>query len=82
MSQEEVLKHHGTLLYLKWITNKDNHRELCSMLRGSLDGKGVWGRMDTCICILAESLCFSPETITTLLINYTPIQNKIFLFFF
>ena len=72
MSQEEVLKHHGTLLYLKWITNKDNHRELCSMLRGSLDGKGVWGRLDTCIC-MAESLHCPPETITTLLICYTPI---------
>ena len=23
--------------------------ELCSMLYGSLDGKGIWGRMDTCI---------------------------------
>ena len=22
------------------------HRELCSMLCGSLDGRGVWGRMD------------------------------------
>ena len=43
------------------------------MLCGSLDGTGVWGRMDTCIC-MAES----PETITTLLIVYTPIQNKFF----
>ena len=25
------------------------HRELCSMSCGSLDGRGVWGRMDTCI---------------------------------
>ena len=23
------------------------HRELCSMLRGSLDGTGVWGRVGT-----------------------------------
>ena len=45
---------------------------------GSLDGRGVWGRMDTCIC-RAESLHCSPETITTLLIGYTPIQNKKFL---
>ena len=35
----------------------------------------VWGRMDTCIC-MTESLCCSPETTTTLLIGYTPIQNK------
>ena len=29
--------------------------ELCSVLRGSLDGRGVWGRMDAFIC-MAESL--------------------------
>ena len=51
--------------------------ELCSMLCGSLDGRGVWRRMDTCIC-MAEALHCSPETITTLLISYTPIQNKKF----
>ena len=45
------------------------------MLYGSLDGSGIWGRMDTCIC-MAESLCSSPETITTLLTGYTSIQNK------
>ena len=33
--------------------------------------------MDTCRC-MAESLCCSPETITTLLIGYTPIQSKRF----
>ena len=48
------------------------HRELCSMLCGSLDGRGVWWRMDTGMC-MAESLCCAPETITTLLIGYTPI---------
>ena len=31
------------------------HIDPCSMLYGSLDGSGVWGRMDTCIC-MAESL--------------------------
>ena len=50
------------------------HRELCSMLCASLDGKGVWGRTDMCIS-MAESLPCSPETITTLLISYSPIQN-------
>ena len=40
------------------------HRALCSMLCGSLDGRGDWGRMDTCIC-MAESLHCPPETITT-----------------
>jgi len=59
----------------------DNHqgptvwqRELCSMLCGSLEGKG---RMDTCMC-MAESLWCAPETITTSLIGYTPILNKKF----
>ena len=44
----------------KYITSKINkmgyqqgpaaqHRELCSMLCGSLDGRGVWGKMNTCI---------------------------------
>ena len=48
------------------------HRELCSTLRGILDGREVWGRMDTCAC-MAESLCRPPETITALLISYTLI---------
>ena len=45
--------------------------ELCSMLCGSLDGTGVRGIMDTCIC-MAESLCCPPETINIV----TPILNK------
>ena len=50
------------LLFLKWITNKDllySTGNSAQMVRGSLDGKGVWGRMDTCICV-AESLNCSP----------------------
>ena len=47
------------------------------MLCGSLDGREVWGRMDTCIH-MAESLPCSPEAMTTLLIGYTPIKNKKF----
>ena len=69
-----------TMLYLKWITNKGStveEMELCSMLCGNLDGRGVW-RIETCIC-MTESLSYSPETITTLLIGYTPIQNSKFL---
>jgi len=38
------------------------------MLCGSLDGRGV--------CMAGYLHC-SPETITTLLIGYTPIQNKL-----
>ena len=42
---------------------------------GSLDGREVWGGMDTCI-YMVESLRSSLETITALLISYTPIQIK------
>ena len=45
------------------------------MLPGSLDGRGVWGTLDTCIC-MAESLL--SETTSTLLTAYIPIQNKKF----
>ena len=46
------------------------HMELCPVLCGSLDGRGVWGRMDICVCIsLYRSLCCSSEIITTLFVN-------------
>ena len=45
------------------------------MLCASLDGRGVWGRLDTCIRV-AEALVCSPETTTTLLIECTPRQSK------
>ena len=66
-----------TLLNSKWITSKFllySTWNSAQLLCGSLAGRGVWGRMDTCIC-MAESLHCSPETITTLLTGYTPIQN-------
>ena len=54
-----ILDGHVHLANLKWITNKNIlYMELCSMLCGSLDGRGVWGRMDPRIC-KAESLCCS-----------------------
>ena len=40
-----------TLLYLKWSSKKvpiAQQRELCLMLCGNLNGRGVWGRMDAC----------------------------------
>ena len=43
------------------------------MLHGSLD---LGGELDTCTC-MAEALCSSIETITILLIDYTPIENKV-----
>ena len=54
------------------------------MLCGSLDRRGIWGRMDTYICMAvslshspekAESLFSPPETITVWVISYTPKYN-------
>ena len=47
------------------------------MLCASLDGRGVGERMDTRVR-MAESCHYSPETITTLLISYAPVQNQKF----
>ena len=51
------------------------------MLCVSLDERGVWGRMDTCVSV-TESLHGSSETITTLLKGYTPIQNKVYIYIY
>ena len=45
------------------------------MLFGSLDGRGVWRRKYICIC-MAETLCCSPETITTLFANLLYPNSK------
>ena len=48
----------------------------CRQIAYHLSHQGTpWGRMETYIC-MAESLCCPPETITILLINYIPTQNK------
>ena len=74
-----------TLLYFNWATKKDllcstgnpAQRYVAAQMR-----RKVWGRMDTCIC-LAEPLYYSPETVTTFLTGYTPIQNqKLYFSFF
>ena len=44
------------------------------MLCGRLDGRKIYRRMYTCVR-MTESLCYSPETISTLLISHTPMQN-------
>ena len=65
------------LLYFKWVINKDlpcSTGNSAQRLCGSLDERGVWGRMDTCIC-MTESLHCSTEMFT-LLMGYTPIQDK------
>jgi len=67
-----------TVLYLKWVTHNDllsstgNSAQyyLAAWMEGGLGKKGY---MYTCV---VEFLRCSPETITTLLIGYTPIQNK------
>ena len=60
-----------TLLYLKWITNRDPRYSI----RNCAQWQPGWGRMDTCIR-MGETLHCSCETTTTLLIGYTPTQNK------
>ena len=65
------------LLNLEWIANKNL---LCSIRNSALCYAAAWmgvglGRIHAYIH-MAESLCCSPETITRLLISYTPIQNK------
>jgi len=67
------------LLYLKWITNKTlmystRNSAQCYVLAW-IGLRGVWGRMDIGIC-MAESLYCSPETITTLLIDYEVTQSR------
>lgn len=47
--------------------------ELCSTLFAILEGRGVRGECTH--MSMAESLHYSPETIKTLLIGYTPTQN-------
>ena len=61
------------LLYLKWIANRDLLYSTLLNVMCRPGWEGVWGRMDTRIC-MAESLRCSLETIT-LLISYTPVQN-------
>ena len=65
-----------TLLYLKWITRTYCTAHVTLLKVMWQPGWGwVWGIMDTSIHV-AESLHCSPETITTLLAGYIPIQNK------
>ena len=69
-----------TLLYLKGIFNKDllystwNSAQcyLATWMRGSL------GENEYMYKCMAESLHCSPETITILLMRYTPVKNKKF----
>ena len=79
-----------TVLFLKWKTNKDllysagnsAHCYVVAWVGGEFGEEWihvfVW--LNPCICILYPCMCiFCPsETITTLLICYTPIYSKTF----
>lgn len=52
------------------------HMGLSSVLYSSLDGRGVWGRMDACMW-MTGSLCWSPETITILFVNRLYSNTKL-----
>ena len=52
------------------------HMELCSVLCGSLDGRKVWGRMDTCISMAEPPYC-SPETINSVKFSRSVMSNSL-----
>ena len=52
------------------------HMELYSMLRASLDGSGVWGTIETFMC-MAKSFCCSLENITLLFVNQLHPNTKL-----
>jgi len=66
----------NTRLYLKWITNKDllystgNSAQCYVEARMGGEFGGEW--IHVCVWLF---LCYLPETITSLLLYYTPIQN-------
>ena len=68
-----------TLLYLKQISNKDI---LCSIENSAQCHVAAWmgGELgeNGYMYMYDEALHRSPETITTLLTGYTPVQNKKF----
>jgi len=69
-----------TLLYLKWITNKDllySTRKSVQCYISAWMGGEFGGKWIHVYVHMAESLCCSLETYPTLLISYTPIQNNI-----
>ena len=52
------------------------HMELCPLLRGFRDGRGVWGRMDMWMCMTESLPVHLKLSQHCLLIGYTRIQNK------
>ena len=69
-----------TLLYLTWMTNKGLLYSIWNSVPCYVApwiGRGVWGRMDSCVCT-AESLHHLKPSQHCLLTGYTPIKNKKF----
>ena len=74
VEEEIVWDDMHTLLYLKWITNKDllystgkfAQCYVAAWTRRWFGGEWIH------VSGMAESLCYLPETITILLIGYTP----------
>ena len=66
-----VCRKHGIITHEELLYSKGNSVQC--YVAAWMGGK--FAEMDTCVCV-AESLCCPPGTITTLLISYTPIQNK------
>ena len=80
--EEGIVREFGvimyTLLYLKWITNKNL---LYSTWNSAQCYVAAWmgaGFGKERIHVYVESLCCPPETVTTSLIDCMPIQNKKF----
>ena len=68
-----------TLLYLKWITNRDLLYSTCNSIQCYVAAwmGGEFGREWIRVYVwLTYTLRCSPETIRTLLTGYTPIKNK------
>ena len=67
-----------TLLFLKWITNKDllyrTGNSVQCYVAAWMGGEFV-RRVDICVC-MAESLCGPPETIITLFIGCISVYSK------
>ena len=73
-----------TLLYLKWATTKGlpYNTGSSALLRGGLDGRGMWRRIDARVCV-AESFTLHLKlsqqcSLAMLLTDCTPVQNKKF----
>ena len=66
-----------TLLYLKWRANKDRLYSTGNSAQGYVSAwmGGDFRGEQIRVCVV-EPLHCSPETATTLLTGYTPIQNK------